>query len=91
MGPPSRVAKPVRRDVSALGPHVFLVVEEDGTRHVVYVAGAASDQWAFADGRTFHDELTRDEQRATLALFRDPAGNIVGLSKGLHDHRAPTP
>jgi predicted enzyme related to lactoylglutathione lyase len=35
-------------------------------------------------------ELTRDEQRTTLALFRDPAGNIVGLSKGLDDHRAPT-
>ena len=41
--------------LTSAAPGTF-VVEVDGTRQIVYVAGTAEDQWAFWNGRIFRSE-----------------------------------
>src|SRR5947208_2707431 len=47
-------------------------VEQDGRTHIVYVAGAAGDYWAFCNGVVFHDELSGRSSRGSRARGTAP-------------------
>jgi 3-methylcrotonyl-CoA carboxylase alpha subunit len=49
--------------VTRLGTGIYRV-DVDGLSHVVYVAGATSDLWAYCAGAVFHEEL--NERRPSL-------------------------